>query len=140
ALLLRTFNSRLVPGAAPPPSAVKFGERIVGVAKITKSAPKGLGFVMKNKKVNNSRRKITQYLAGLPIICIAPVASAAKKRPAPKPFRKRTREEVKYQNEPYIGRACAKCMLYQGNGLCVILDDAVSPNGWCSEWTPGTVG
>jgi hypothetical protein len=124
----------------PPPPAVKFGKRFIGVAKRTKSTPIGSGFLMKNKKVNNSRRKVTQYLAGLPVICVASVASAAKKRPAPKPFRKRTREEVRYQNEPYIGRACAKCMLYQGNGLCVILDDAVSPDGWCSEWTPGTVG
>ena len=55
-------------------------------------------------------------------------------------FRKRTREEVKYQSEPYQGRTCAKCVLYQGDGVFVILDGAVSPNGWCTQWVPNTMG
>jgi hypothetical protein len=55
-------------------------------------------------------------------------------------FKKRTREEVQYQNEPYLGRTCARCVLYQGDGVCVILADAVSPQGWCNQWVPNTMG
>jgi hypothetical protein len=60
--------------------------------------------------------------------------------PSKAQLRKRTREEVKYQNEPYLGRSCAKCVLYQGNGVCVILEGTVSPNGWCTQWVPNTMG
>lgn len=67
--------------------------------------------------------------------------AGAVKRPEPKDsLRKRTREEVKYQDEPYLGRTCARCVLYQGHGVCVILADPVSPNGWCSQWVPATMG
>ena len=55
-------------------------------------------------------------------------------------FKKRTREEVQYQNEAYRGRTCAKCVLYQGDGECVILEGAVSPGGWCNQWVPNTMG
>ncbi len=55
-------------------------------------------------------------------------------------LRKRTREDVQYQNEPYLGRTCAKCVLYQGDGVCVILEGAVSPQGWCNQWVPNTMG
>lgn len=62
-------------------------------------------------------------------------------RPTPrKRTRTRTREEVKYQNAPFLGRTCARCVFYQGHGVCVILEGAVSPNGWCTQWAPNTVG
>jgi len=70
-----------------------------------------------------------------------PLAAVAVERPKPKdPFRKRTREEVQYQAEPYLGRSCAQCVLYQGHGVCVILEGAVSPNGYCNQWVPNTAG
>lgn len=70
-----------------------------------------------------------------------PVIATAVERPKPKdPFRKRTREEVQYQAEPYLGRSCSQCVLYQGHGVCVILDGAVSPNGYCNQWVPNTAG
>lgn len=74
---------------------------------------------------------------------LARVSSAQQRGPDGryKPeFKKRTREEVKYQAEPYLGRTCSKCVLYQGDGECVILADAVSPNGWCDQWVPNTMG
>ncbi|MEX0960443.1 MAG: high-potential iron-sulfur protein [Burkholderiales bacterium] len=58
----------------------------------------------------------------------------------PLEMRKRTAEDVKYQSEPYKDRTCAQCVLYQGDGVCVILDFAVSPNGWCNQWVPNTMG
>ncbi len=69
------------------------------------------------------------------------VASGAVAQNKPQPgLRKRTREEVRYQNEPYLGRTCSRCVLYQGDGVCVILDAAVSPEGWCNQWVPNTMG
>ena len=43
-------------------------------------------------------------------------------------------------DEPYEGRSCAKCVLYVGHGECVIVEGEVSPNGWCMQWTPATMG
>jgi hypothetical protein len=69
------------------------------------------------------------------------MTSAARARDKPLPgLRKRSREEVRYQNEPYLGRTCSRCVLYQGDGACVILDGAVSPEGWCTQWVPNTMG
>ena len=72
---------------------------------------------------------------------LVPAAVRAVERPKPKdPLRKRSREEVQYQDEPYLGRSCARCVLYQGHGVCVILEDPVSPDGWCNQWVPSTAG
>ncbi|MGD8790830.1 MAG: hypothetical protein PVH05_15245 [Burkholderiales bacterium] len=93
------------------------------------------------KRTPDSRRR-RRFLGR----CVAaslslPVVAAAVERPKPKdPFRKRSREEVHYQAEPYLGRSCAQCVLYQGHGVCVILEGAVSPNGYCDQWVPNTAG
>jgi hypothetical protein len=71
--------------------------------------------------------------------CTAALSAGAQNKPQPG-LRKRSREEVRYQNEPYLGRTCSRCVLYQGDGVCVILDGAVSPQGWCSQWVPNTMG
>jgi hypothetical protein len=72
---------------------------------------------------------------------VGAIASMAAAQDKPLPgLRKRTREEVRYQNEPYLGRMCSRCVLYQGEGVCVILDGAVSPQGWCTQWVPNTMG
>lgn len=84
-----------------------------------------------------SRRRFLLVAAA----CAGGIAGRARAQTKPLPgLRKRTREEVRYQNEPYLGRTCAKCVLYQGDGVCVILDGAVSPNGWCTQWVPNTMG
>ena len=57
----------------------------------------------------------------------------------PKP-KKYTKERVGYRDEPYEGRSCSKCVLYAGEGDCAIVEGKVSPNGWCVQWTPSTVG
>lgn len=73
-----------------------------------------------------------------------PTVSAAQERGPDgryKPeLRKRSREDVQYRDEPYLGRTCSRCVLYQGDGVCVILTDAVSPQGWCNQWVPNTMG
>ncbi|HEX4984937.1 MAG TPA: hypothetical protein VFV71_02575 [Burkholderiales bacterium] len=68
-------------------------------------------------------------------------AAAVPVRAEQKPgIRIRTREEVGYRDEPYLGRTCSRCVLYQGEGRCVILKEPVSPNGWCTQWVPATMG
>jgi High potential iron-sulfur protein len=54
--------------------------------------------------------------------------------------KKYTKERVGYRDEPYLGRTCAKCVLYSGDGNCAIVDGQVSPDGWCTQWMPATVG
>jgi hypothetical protein len=92
--------------------------------------------------MNEPRRRLSRrgfLLAAAAGAC--GVASYAGARNKPQPgLRKRTREEVRYQNEPYLGRTCSRCVLYQGDGVCVILDGAVSPDGWCTQWVPNTMG
>ena len=55
-------------------------------------------------------------------------------------LKKRSKEAVGYRDEPYEGRSCAKCVLYAGHGECVLVEGEVSPNGWCLQWTPATMG
>jgi len=55
-------------------------------------------------------------------------------------MRIRTREEVGYRDEPYLGRTCSRCVLYAGDGKCVILSEPVNPAGWCTQWVPNTMG
>jgi len=54
--------------------------------------------------------------------------------------KKYTKEQVGYRDEPYLGRSCAKCVLYAGHGECAIVQGAVSQDGWCVQWTPATMG
>lgn len=92
---------------------------------------------MSERKTSLARRRFLFATAG--VACAAAASAGAQNKPAPG-LRKRTREEVRYQNEPYIGRTCSRCVLYQGDGVCVILDGAVSPEGWCTQWVPNTMG
>jgi anaerobic selenocysteine-containing dehydrogenase len=90
-----------------------------------------------SKQQRLSRRKfLGAAAAGASVIALG---AGAQDKPQPG-LRKRSREQVRYQNEPYLGRTCSRCVLYQGDGICVILDGAVSPNGWCNQWVPNTMG
>lgn len=62
------------------------------------------------------------------------------KPPLPQGLKKRSKESVQYQDTPFQGRTCTKCMLYIGDGQCAIIDGVVSPNGWCNQWVPPTLG
>ena len=90
---------------------------------------------MKDKTVMWARRRL---LAGALACAGAAMAPAvAGQKPG---LRIRTREEVGYRDEPYLGRTCSKCVLYQGDGKCIILSEPVNPDGWCSQWVPSTMG
>jgi hypothetical protein len=84
-------------------------------------------------------------LARLALTALAGLAGwtsrADETRPAPPSgLKKRSKESVGYRDFPYENRTCAKCMLYIGDGDCVIIDGKVSVDGWCNQWTPPTIG
>lgn len=89
---------------------------------------------MKDRPPRAARRNFCVTLA---LACAAPVLAANAAQPKSKKY---TKERVGYRDEPYQGRTCAKCVLYAGDGVCAIVDGAVSPDGWCTQWTPATMG
>src|SRR4026207_969919 len=97
---------------------------------------------MKNNKPSMPRRPLRKGAAVLaPPLAVAPLAAQQnRKKPQQPGMRIRTREEVGYRDEPYLGRTCSKCVLYAGDGKCVILSEPVSAEGWCTQWVPNTVG
>ena len=97
---------------------------------------------MKNKKPLMPRRALLKSAAVLAAtFAIAPLsAQQNRKKPQQPGMRIRTREEIGYRDEAYLGRTCSKCVLYAGDGKCVIVSEPVSPEGWCPQWVPNTVG
>lgn len=101
---------------------------------------------MKAKPFRPSRRvalKAAVSAAGVALFAGALDADELKQpKPAkPKPgLQKRSKEKVGYRDQPYDGRSCAKCVLYAGHGECVLVEGEVSPDGWCIQWTPATMG
>jgi hypothetical protein len=97
---------------------------------------------MKAKTFCASRRILLQAAVaaggGAALIGLSQAGAQTTK---PKPsLAKRPKEKVGYRDQPYEGRSCAKCVLYVGNGQCVIVEGEVSPDGWCMQWTPATMG
>jgi hypothetical protein len=90
---------------------------------------------MNQKPVVHSRRSLLKAAAFCAGVAVAP--AVAQQKPG---LRIRTRQEAGYRDEPYLGRTCSRCVLYQGDGKCVILSEPVSPNGWCTQWVPNTMG
>jgi len=97
---------------------------------------------MKSKKPLMSRRALLKGAAVLAAtVTVAPLAAQKNRKKTQQPsMRIRTREEVGYRDEPYLGRTCSRCVLYAGDGKCVILSEPVSPEGWCTQWVPNTMG
>jgi hypothetical protein len=80
------------------------------------------------------RRALIRGAALLGWFAAVPVAVSAEER------KKRSKESVGYRDFPYEGRTCSRCLLYAGNGVCVIVEGEVSENGWCTQWAPLTMG
>jgi High potential iron-sulfur protein len=96
---------------------------------------------MSSRKYQPSRRQMLQSLAtGILGLFSLNTRGEEKKMSPPAGLKKRPREKFKYQDSPVDGRSCARCMLYFGNGQCAIIEGEVSPDGWCNQWVPPTVG
>lgn len=86
---------------------------------------------MSEKNRLRVRRALLHGLAVVALGVRAGWARAAKKY---------AKERVGYSDQPYLGRTCSKCVLYVGHGECAIVEGVVSPDGWCIQWTPATIG
>ena len=96
---------------------------------------------MSARTLRPSRRRLllaAMSMGGAALLARATDSTAQQKPKAT--LKKRSKEAVGYRDEPYEGRTCAKCVLYSGNGECVLVEGEVSPNGWCLQWTPATMG
>jgi high potential iron-sulfur protein len=96
---------------------------------------------MSARTLRPSRRRMLQAamsIGGAALLSPA-LESTAQQNPKAT-LKKRSKEAVGYRDEPYEGRSCAKCVLYSGHGECVLVEGEVSPNGWCLQWTPATMG
>jgi hypothetical protein len=95
---------------------------------------------MSARTLRLSRRRLllAATSVGAALLARVPESSAQQKPKAT--LKKRSKEAVGYRDEPYEGRSCAKCVLYAGHGECVLVEGEVSPNGWCLQWTPATMG
>jgi len=98
---------------------------------------------MKSKKPLMSRRALLKGAAVLAAtVTVATPCRAAEPQedPAARAMRIRTREEVGYRDEPYLGRTCSRCVLYAGDGQVCHPQRAGEPEGWCTQWVPNTMG
>ena len=95
---------------------------------------------MSARTLRPSRRRVllATMSVGAALLARVPESKAQQKPKAT--LKKRSKEAVGYRDEPYEGRSCAKCVLYSGHGECVLVEGEVSPNGWCVQWTPATMG
>jgi hypothetical protein len=96
---------------------------------------------MRARTLRPSRRRLLQaaiVVGGTALLARAPESGAQQKPKAT--LKKRSKEAVGYRDEPYEGRSCGRCVLYVGYGECVLVEGEVSPNGWCIQWTPATMG
>lgn len=104
---------------------------------------------MKAKTFRHARRgalKAVVTIGAGAVLAVALKATAEQPKADPPKanpkaaLKKRSKEKVGYRDEPYEGRSCAKCVLYAGHGECILVDGQVSPDGWCVQWTPATMG
>jgi hypothetical protein len=96
---------------------------------------------MRARTLRLSRRRVLKAAMSIGggALLAGTLDSTAQQKPKAT-LKKRSKEAVGYRDEPYQGRSCAKCVLYTGHGECVLVEGEVSPNGWCLQWTPATMG
>ena len=89
--------------------------------------------------ISRARQTLLTATVALAVIT-SPVRAEEGRMKPPSGLKMRPREKFKYQDSPVDGRSCAKCLLYFGDGQCAIIEGEVSPDGWCNQWVPPTVG
>lgn len=49
---------------------------------------------------------------------------------------KLTHAVAKYQDSPHGSQQCSNCVNFEPPGSCKIVQDPISPNGWCQFYGP----
>jgi anaerobic selenocysteine-containing dehydrogenase len=88
---------------------------------------------MKNELADLSRRsffkQITAYALGAALtVGLIPNLSFAQT--------KMTQKDAAYQDTPKGTKSCSNCSLFEAPSGCKIVEGKVSPQGWCSVFTP----
>ncbi len=73
-----------------------------------------------------NRRVVLKVMAALAGTIAASVRGQAK---APK-------AALKYQDSPKNGERCSACVHFVSGGQCKIVEGQISPDGWCTAYTP----
>jgi hypothetical protein len=79
-------------------------------------------------------------LLGGALLAAGAAALACPRRQGLAQANRYSKERVGYRDELHLGRTCAKRVLHAGPGESAIVVGEVSPNGWCVQRTPATVG
>ncbi len=77
-----------------------------------------------------SRRSV---IAGAAMIGVGAVCMAASRAQAQS---KMSQADAKYQDKPNGEDYCEKCALFQAPDACQGVDGKISPQGWCSLYSP----
>lgn len=92
---------------------------------------------MSNDKTGTTRREI--FKTGVLAVVGAVAAAAVLSQPAQA---KMAQKAAMYQPKPHGSQACKNCGRFiagktpAADGTCVIVDGAVSPQGWCAMYVP----
>jgi hypothetical protein len=47
-----------------------------------------------------------------------------------------SKESMKYQDSPKDGKKCDMCVYFKAPNACSLVQGDISPNGWCTAFTP----
>ncbi|RXF74087.1 high-potential iron-sulfur protein [Hansschlegelia zhihuaiae] len=67
-------------------------------------------------------------MAGMGAICLTATRAAAQS--------KQKQADVQYQSSPKDGQKCSGCALFQPPNACAGVEGEISPEGWCSIFSP----
>lgn len=86
-----------------------------------------------NRKEALQKFIVLPALAGLVATATTTIAEA-----------KGSKSQFKYQDKPNGKQKCSGCSLFEpgktatANGSCKVVEGAISPNGWCTAFSPKT--
>jgi hypothetical protein len=91
---------------------------------------------MKDSANGMTRRAFVAGTIVLPALAGLSLASTATAQA------KGSQAQFKYQKTPKGGHKCSQCTFYipgksaASNGTCKLVDGSISPNGWCTAFSP----
>jgi len=87
-----------------------------------------------------TRRTTLRRLLAACLGWVSATRLAGADSPASGGMKKRTKLSVKYTDHSENNRTCSNCILYTGDGQCVVVEGEVALGGWCTSWAPTTMG